>query len=61
MHVTTEPTPRPPFVVTLVFLPEPSERSAAGVMTLGHHVEAAVAGLPEQPDGEPTWEDAAWY
>jgi hypothetical protein len=61
MPVATESTLRPPFVVTLVVLPEPPERPVAAAGVLVHHVGPIAAGEAEPPDGEPTWEDAAWY
>ncbi len=61
VHVATAPNPETPLLVTIVVLPGLPTRLPDGAIALTTDVLPARSNGPGSSDGEPTWEDAAWY
>ena len=58
MHVATAPKPDAPLVVTIMVL---SGFPPDGAIALSNDVDPIRSHGAGSSDGEPTWEDAAWY
>lgn len=61
MHVATAPHLDAPLVVTIMVLSGLPTRLPDGTIALTNDVVPIWSNGPETADGEPTWEDAAWY
>lgn len=51
--------PAPPVVLTVVLRPDQPARATDDHPATGE-APAAPAAHPDEPEGDPTWEDAAW-
>ena len=58
MHIATAPNLEAPLVVTIMVL---SGLPPDGAIALTNDVVPVRSNGPGSSDGEPTWEDAAWY
>lgn len=61
MYVATAPDLKTPLVVTIMVLSELQERPPDETVALARYTVPIWSDGPESLDGEPTWEDAAWY